>query len=281
MGMVYPIPTTGWYGYHWYYQISLLHRSQMIRNDPKFGWSNTNTSNLDEVLFPSCSIQHDPYPYIYIFHPHHIQVKTCLNMGTTTDIPTYSDFKRDTSEHFWCFLLGSFKKRSDSHRFFIIFPYFCDIWFHMISHDFMLHRKPQQKQKSLRKAFRGRGENDTLIPRWGCLFSATSKTPNSDTLYQWNSYHGCVYIEYAEIFCWDIWRFPKSWGYPQSSSIYRNSIFHDKPTIFGYLDQLKGGNQNPLRQTGGCLKTQRESHIQISAYPLVMTNSSRLKIAHW
>ena len=57
-------------------------------------------------------------------------------------------------------------------------------------------------------------------------------------------------------------------------------INRHKPTIFGYLDQLKGVDQNPLRQTGGCLKTQRESHIQISTYPLVMTNSLRLKMAH-
>ena len=133
MGMVYPIPTTGWYGYHWYYQISLLHRSQMIRNDPKFGWSNTNTSNLDEVLFPSCSIQHDPYPYIYIFHPHHIQVKTCLNMGTTTDIPTYSDFKRDTSEHFWCFFVGFVQEKIWQSPILHNFSIF--LW-HMISHDF-------------------------------------------------------------------------------------------------------------------------------------------------
>ena len=129
MGMVYPIPTTGWYGYHWYYQISLLDRSQMIRNlvDPiptlptwmKFCFHHVRSNMIRTPMF---------------FHPHHIQVKTCLKMGNTTDIPTNERFQAGNLRTVLMFFVGFIQEWSDSHRFFIFFHIFVTYdftWFHV------------------------------------------------------------------------------------------------------------------------------------------------------
>ena len=141
MGMVYPIPTTGWYGYHWYYQISLLDRSQMIRNlvDPiptlptwmKFCFHHVRSNMIRTPIFFSPT----PYPREnmskngqYYWHPH----KWAISSG-----------KPPNSFDVFCWVHSRMIRQSP---IFHIFPYFCDIWFHMISHDFMLHRKPQPKK---------------------------------------------------------------------------------------------------------------------------------------